>query len=167
MRRLKLQRRVKICFQFSKSLSGIGVDQIEAKALEIGLLYRAERSLRFVGGMNAAEKLEQPGLKRLHADADAIDAGVTVAKKFLAIDGARVRFQSDFAIDFEGKRCGDIREQLTDVVWFEGGRRAAAEKNALHGSAAPFVSTAEELELAQQIIGIALFRNLRHDMRVK
>src|SRR5258708_40250109 len=121
MRRLKLQRRVKICFQIGKSLSGIGVDQIEAKALEIGLLYRAQRSLRFLGGMNAAEKLEQPGLKRLHADADAVDAGVTVAKKFLAIDGAGIRFQSDFAIGLTGKRCGDRREKLTDALCGEGG----------------------------------------------
>ena len=167
MRRLKLQRRVKICFQFCKSLPGIGVDQIEAKAVEIGLLHRNERSLRFVGGMNAAEKLEQPGLKRLHPDADAIDAGVTVAKKFLAINGARIRFQSDFAIGLTGKRCGDRREKLTDALWFEGGWRAAAEKNALHGSAAPFVSTAEEFELAQQSISIALLWDLRHDVRVE
>ena len=104
MRRLKLQRRVKICFQFCKSLPGIGVDQIEAKAVEIWPASPIfERSLRFVGGMNAAEKLEQPGLKRLHADADAIDAGVTVAKKFLAIDGARIRFQGDFAIGLDGE----------------------------------------------------------------
>src|SRR5258708_31233186 len=137
MRRLKLQRRVKICFQFCKSLPGIGVDQIEAKAVEIGLLHRAERSLRFVGGMNAAEKLEQPGLKRLHADADAIDAGVTVAKKFLAIDGARVRFQSDFAIDLERKRCDNGGENLTDALGLEGRRRAPAQKALLHGSAAP------------------------------
>src|SRR5258708_10579544 len=154
MRRLKLQRRVKICFQFCKSLPGIGVDQIEAKAVEIGLLHRAERSLRFVGGMNAAENLEQPGLKRLHADADAIDAGVTVTEEFLAIDGAGIRFQGDLAIGLEGKRCGDRREKLTDALGFEGGRRAAAQKHALHDSAAPLHSPAECLKYAQQSIRI-------------
>src|SRR6266850_5721778 len=167
MRRLKLQRRVKICFQFCKSLPGIGVDQIEAKALEIGLLHRAQRSLRFLGGMNASEKLEQPGLKRLHADADAVDAGVTVTEEIFAIDGAGIRFQSDFAIGLTGKPCGDRREKLTDALWCEGGRRAAAEKNALHGSAAPFGSTAEEFELAQQSISVALLWDLRHDVRVE
>ena len=66
-----------------------------------------------------------------------------------------------------GKRCGDRREKLADALWFEGRWRAAAEKNALHGSAVPIVSTAEEFELAQQSIGIALLWDLRHDVRVE
>ena len=145
MRRLKLQRRVKICFQFCKRLPGIGVDQIEAKAVEIGLLHRNERQpLRFVSGVNAAEKLEQPGLKRLHADADAIDAGVAVAEKFLAINGARVRFQSDFAI---GLDWGNVAATEDEAYGCSAGSKVDGvppPKNALHGSAAPFVATAEE-----------------------
>ena len=47
--------------------------------------------------MNPAEKLEQVGLERLHADADTIHPVGAVAGEVCTFHGAGIGFQSDFA----------------------------------------------------------------------
>ena len=59
MRRVKFHRRVKVRFQFMQRLTRIGVNQIKAEIVESGPAHDCERVARFIGGMNAAEKLEQ------------------------------------------------------------------------------------------------------------
>src|SRR4030095_5222360 len=107
--------------------------------------------------MNASQKFENSWLKRLHADADAIDAGVAVAEKLIAIDCAWIGFQGDFAISIDRKCGGDPREELTDAVWVKCRRRAAAEENALYRPTLPIIGVSEIFKLAQQGAGIDLF----------
>src|SRR6185503_13315930 len=117
--------------------------------------------------VNAAEKLEQFWLEGLHADADAIDSGIAIAEKFVAVDSSRVSLQCYFAIKIDWKRCRDPGEELADAFRLERRRGAAAEEDTLHGPSAPRVRVAVMLQLPQQRVGILHFRNVRHDMGIE
>src|SRR6266498_967414 len=117
--------------------------------------------------MTASQKFENSWLKRLHADADAIHAGVAVAEKFVAIDRARVGFKRDFAIGIDRKRGRNPRQKLADAGGLERRRSAPAEENALYGSTPPIIQVSVMFKLPQQSVGIASFGDFRYDMRVK
>src|SRR6266508_3860490 len=117
--------------------------------------------------MNASQKFENLWLKRLQADADAIHAGVAVAEKFVAIDRTRVGFKRDFAIGINRKRGRNPRQKLADAGGLERRRSAAAEENALYGSTPPIIQVSVMFKLPQQSVGISLFRNDGHHVRIK
>jgi hypothetical protein len=54
--------------------------------------------------MDSAEKLKQPRLKGLDANADAIDSGFAIAGKIAVIDGARISLEGNLAIWIDRKR---------------------------------------------------------------
>src|SRR5688572_19362986 len=117
--------------------------------------------------MNASQKFENSWLKRLHANANAINAGVAVTAKFIAIDGSRIRLQRDLAIEIDRKRRCDPGQELTYTCWFESRGRAAAKEDALHSSAAPFVQALVMFQFSQQSIGVSSFRDHWHDVRIE
>src|SRR5882724_5128262 len=117
--------------------------------------------------MNASQKFENFWLKRLHADADAIHAGVAVAEKFVAIDRARVGFKRDFAIGIDRKRGRNPRQKLADARGLECRRSAAAEENALYGLTPPIIQVSIMFKLPQQSVGIVSFGDFLHHMGIE
>ena len=59
---------------------------------------------RLVGAMNAAEELENRGIERLRAEADAVHARRAHPDEFRYIDGARIRLEGDFRVVLESKQ---------------------------------------------------------------
>jgi len=114
--------------------------------------------------VNAPEEFKQFGLKRLHADTDAIDAGIVVAEEFIAVNGSGIGFQSDLTVGFNGKRRRTPSEELADALRLERRWCAAAKKNALRRTAAPFLRVAIACQFGEQRIHIGLFGNFGDDM---
>ena len=54
--------------------------------------------------MNPAEKFEQPRLKGLDANTDAIDSGIAIAGKIAIVDSARIGLECNLAIWIDRKQ---------------------------------------------------------------
>jgi hypothetical protein len=65
--------------------------------------------------MNAAEKFEQPGLKGLDANADAIDPGIAIAGKIAVINSTGIGLEGNLAIWIDRKRRKGALQDDTDA----------------------------------------------------
>ncbi len=110
---------------------------------------------RFVGIVHAPERHELTGREALHAEREAIDAGLAKARELVALEGPRIRFERDLGIGLQRHPRADAREQTIDRRGREQARRAATDEDADH-PAAPDAGQ-RELEVAQQGVDIGTF----------
>ena len=75
-----------------KRLVRQGKNQVDAHVVKAGAVCVLDARSCFVGGVNAAQKLQFVPMERLNADAQPIDAERTVSPELFRVDGPRVCF---------------------------------------------------------------------------
>ncbi len=127
----ELHRLLKLGAPRRLGLADAGVDQVERHAGEDRLagLHRGDR---LGDSVAAAEGAQVRVVERLHADRDAVDAGVTVAAKAAGLDAGRVRLQRDLGVRLDRPARGDRLEDRADGGRRHQRRRAAAEEDRAH-----------------------------------
>src|SRR6185312_528964 len=85
--------------------------------------------------VDAADAFERVVVETLHAETDAVDAGVAIASERAVLDRAGIRLQRNLDVRRERESLRDAIENLRDAIGRKQARRAAAEKDALQRAA--------------------------------
>src|SRR5262245_21590999 len=167
MGRLETEGGVKVVFEIAQSLARVGVNQVEAEVFEASMADNLQSFHRFVGGMNPAEKLEQMGLERLHADADTIHPARVVAGEVCTFYGSGVGLQGNLAARLDIEQRGCAFENATDARRLKGRWSPTAEEDRLDASTAPMIHTSTMIQLLNQCCCVIFFRDFRNDVGIK
>src|ERR1051326_2234955 len=81
--------------------------------------------------MNTGQEFQIVVVKRLHPEAQAVDACGTVAFQFRTIDRPGIRFERDLCVRFHGKCLVQKFEQTADRLRSKQRRRSPAEEHCL------------------------------------
>ncbi len=107
--------------------------QIEAHVVEAGGARILIRGGGAIGVVEPREAAQLRVAKRLHADAQAIHAGVAVGGEARRVNRLGVRFERHLAIARDVERLLARADDATHLAWLEERRRAAAEVDRVGG----------------------------------
>ena len=109
-----------------------------------------------VCGMNAPERAQHAIVEALHADGDAIHAGVAEATETARLHRPGIRLERDFRAGLERQARAHAGEQCVDRFRREQAGRAAADE---HARKAPTPDRRQlAFEVEQQLLDVRLFR---------
>ena len=122
-------QRAQIVFRLGRRLLGQGVHQVEVDVVEPGGPRPSQGLSRFIGPVNAAEGFQVSGIEALHADGQAVDAGLSIPGKIFRVGGAGIGLERDFNIGGEAQPLAHTIEHARDRRAGEQTGRAAAHKD--------------------------------------
>ena len=158
MRGFQCQRGFQIAQRVGHTLAGQAVHQIEIEIVEAGFDGPFRRAPRFQLAVNATEPLQLRGIEALHANRQAIDAGLAKALELARFGGAGVGLHGDFDIAHEWQQRADTGQQSIHCVRREQRRRAATNENAVDASAPDPRQIL--LQITQQRVDVLRLRDL-------
>jgi hypothetical protein len=156
VRRLERQRLLQVGLQLGQRLAGQRIHQVEVEGVE-GARGLLERGLRLRRVVHTAEHLQLAVVEALHADRQPGDAGLPVAAKAIALEGARIGFQRDLAARFQRQPRAHVGDQRFDALRREQARRAAADEDGVHAASPD--ERQRRLEVGAQRIEVARLRH--------
>ena len=127
------------------------VDEVKADVLEPGGLRLGDPPRRRAGSVHAIEHREDVRTDRLHAEADAGEAGVPKGLERPGIDRLRIRFGRHLRVAGKTKEFADGGQHRREVGRRQQGRRASPEEHGLDGQVGVAEHAARELQFGDRV----------------
>ena len=136
VRRLQAQRRAQIGQCAAALLPRQGKHQIEVEVIQAAGVQLFGCAIHIGRRVDAAQHLQNVGIKTLRSQRHAGDAGSTIFGKAAALDRGGVGLEGDLGVSVQRQLRAQKRQHRAYFVGRKQAGRAAAQKHAVHGPVA-------------------------------